>query len=88
MNDRVSLLTNFSNLNLIIDSDARLIDNHTLKLSRHFELFSFLVAPILAKLHDGVSLLTNFLELKFDHRFRCAFEIRVHTNFHDVQSYF
>ena len=23
--------------------------------------------------HDGVSLLTNFLELKFDDRFKCAF---------------
>ena len=73
MNDRVWLLTNLSYLNLIIDLDARLIDNHTLQLSRRFELFSPLVTPFLSKPHDEVSLLTNFLKLKFDHIFRCTF---------------
>ena len=32
------------------------------------------LSPTLAKMHDGVSLLTNFSELKFDHTFGCPFD--------------
>ena len=32
------------------------------------------LSPTLAKTHNGVSLLTNFSELKFDHRFGCPFD--------------
>ena len=32
------------------------------------------LSPTLAKMHDGVSLLTNFSELKLDHRFGCPFD--------------
>ena len=31
-------------------------------------------SPTLAKMNDGVSLLTNFSKLKFDHRFGCPFD--------------
>ena len=31
-------------------------------------------SPTLAKMNDGVSLLTNYSELKFDHRFGCPFD--------------
>ena len=37
------------------------------------KLFSTPLRPTLAKPHDEISLLTNFLELKFNHRFRCPF---------------
>ena len=30
-------------------------------------------------MHDEVSLLTNFLELKFDHRFECPFDRQMCT---------
>ena len=73
MHDRVSLLTNFLELKFGHIIGCRLIDNHALQLSRHFELFSPPLTPILAKPHDGVSLLTNFSKLKFDDRFKCAF---------------
>ena len=33
----------------------------------------------LAKMNNEVSLLTNFLELKFDHRFGCPFDIKTCT---------
>ena len=42
-----------------------------------FAMFRAIWTPLsrtLAKMHDGVSLLTNFLELKFDHRFGCPFD--------------
>ena len=32
------------------------------------------MSPTLSKLHDDVSLLTNFSELKFDHRFGFPFD--------------
>ena len=36
-------------------------------------------SPPLAKMNDGVSLLTNFSELKFDHRFGCPLDREVCT---------
>ena len=36
-------------------------------------------SPTLAKMNDGVSLLTNFSELKFDDRFGCPFDIKTCT---------
>ena len=65
---------NFSrNWNLIIDLDAHLIDNHALQLLWHSELFSPPLTPPFTKPHNRVSLFANFLELKFDHFFWCAF---------------
>ena len=37
------------------------------------------LSPTLAKMHDEISLLTNFAELKFDHRFGCPFDREVCT---------
>ena len=41
--------------------------------------FSPPLSQTLAKLNDGVSLLTKFLELKFEHRFGCPFDIKTCT---------
>ena len=41
--------------------------------------FSPPLSQTLAKSNDGVSLLTKFLELKFDHRFGCMFDIKTCT---------
>ena len=43
-----------------------------------FRAFFPSLSQTLAKLHDGVSLLTKFPELKFDHRF-AMFDIQVST---------
>ena len=60
--------------NLIIDLDDHLINKRAQQPSQCFELFQPRLSPTLAKLHDGVSLLYNFLKLKFDHRFTCPFD--------------
>ena len=36
--------------------------------------FRHLLIQTLPKPHDGVSLLSRFLEFKFDHKFRCPFD--------------
>ena len=46
---------------------------------RFSELFSAPLSQTLAKLHDGVSLLTKLPELKFDHRFGCPVDIQACT---------
>ena len=66
---RVSLLTNFLELNFNLDLNAHLEDKSTCQLSWCWELFS-----ALTKLHDGVSGLTKFSELKLDHRFGCILD--------------
>ena len=58
---------------LIIDLGDHLINKRARQLLQCFELFWPRLSPNLAKLHDGVSLLYNFLKLKFDHRFTCPF---------------
>ena len=67
----------FDNWNLIIDLDAHLIDKCAHQLSQCTELFLTPLSLTLVKLDVGVSLLSNFLELKFDHRFGCPFDIQV-----------
>ena len=57
------------NWNLIIDLDAHWIKNHAHQLSQYFELFLPPLSITIAKPHNIVSLLNNFLELKFDLRF-------------------
>ena len=44
-----------------------------------FKAISPPLSQTLVKLHDGVSLLTKFLKLKFDHRFGCMFDIQACT---------
>ena len=43
-------------------------------VSNFSEPFSPPLSQTLAKSNDGVSLLTKFLEFKFDHRFGCPFD--------------
>ena len=46
-------------------------------------------SPTLEKMNNGVSLLTNFSELKFDHRFGCPFDRQACTpNFVTFQAIF
>ena len=70
---------NSQNLNLIIYLDACLIYQCAHQLLQCSELFGPPSSLTLEKMHDGVSLLTNFSELKFDHRFRCPFYIQACT---------
>jgi len=53
-------------IELIIDLDAHLINKRACQLLQCSELFGLPLSPTLVKMHDKVSLLTNFLELKFD----------------------
>ena len=46
-------------------------------VSNFSELFSPPLSQTLAKSNDGVSLLTKFSDLKFDHRFGCPFDIKM-----------
>ena len=48
-------------------------------LSRCLELFSAPLIQTLTKPHDGVSLLTNFSELKLDDIFGCPLDKQAHT---------
>jgi len=64
---------------LIIDLDACLIYKHARQLLQYSELFGPPLSPTLAKMHEGVSLLTNFSELKFHHKFRCPFDRKAYT---------
>ena len=50
-----------------------------IKIWLKLELFQPPLRPILVKPHDGVSLLSSFLELKFDYRFWCPFDRQVCT---------
>ena len=52
---------------------------HACKLLRHSKIFSPPLSQTLAKSNDGVSLLTEFSELKFDHIFICMFDIKMCT---------
>ena len=61
------------NWNVIIDLDSHFIEKHARQLLWFSKLFSTPLKPTLAKPHDEISLLTNFSELKFNHRFRCPF---------------
>ena len=47
--------------------------------SRCYELFSASLSQTLTKMHDGVSALTKFSELKLDHRFGCILDRQVCT---------
>ena len=67
------------NLNSIIDLDSRLIDECARQLSQHFELFWPPLCLTLTKLHNIVSLLTNFSKLMFDHIFACSFHRKACT---------
>ena len=62
------------NWSLIIYLDSHWINNHARQISQCSDLFwpPLSITPL--KLHDGVSVLSNFLELKFDHRFGCPFD--------------
>ena len=66
------------NLILIINLDAHLINKCASKILRHSKIFSPPLSTTLEKLHNEakpynrVSVLTNFLELKFDRRFILA----------------
>ena len=64
------------NWNFIIYLDTHWINKHACQLSQCSELFWPPLSPTLEKLHKGVSLLSSFLELKFDHRFGCPFHRR------------
>ena len=57
------------NLNLMINLDANLINKRACKLLTHSKIFSPTLRPTLEKPHNGVSRLTNFSKLKFNHRF-------------------
>ena len=65
---------NSQSWNLIIDLDACLIYKLPCQILQCFELFGPALSQTLAKMHDEVSLLTIFLQLKFDHRFGCSFD--------------
>ena len=65
---------NSQNWNLIIDLDARLIDKCARQILQCFELFGPALSWTLAKMHDELSLLKIFSQLKFDHRFGCPFD--------------
>ena len=62
---------------MIIDFDDNLVDKRALQLPPCLEQFRPLLNPTLAKMHEMVSLLTYFSELKFDHRFGCPFDRQV-----------
>ena len=65
------------NWDSIIDLGAHWINKHARKLSQCSELLFWPpLSPTLATPDDGVSLLSSFLELKFDHRFGCPFHRR------------
>ena len=69
----VHFLPTWWNLNLIIDLDAHLIEECAHHLSQNFELFWPPLWLTITKPHNIVSLLTNFSELMFDHRFHLGF---------------
>ena len=50
------------------------MNNRPCKILRHPKIFSPPLSSTLEKPHNGVSLLTNFLELKFNHRFKSHLE--------------
>ena len=60
---------------------------NVLFVSNFSKPFSPPLSQNLAKSNDRVSLLTKFLELKFDYRFGCRFHIFVHANFCNGPSY-
>ena len=60
------------NWNFIIDLDAHLIDKCVRQVLWCSKLFSPPLSQTFEKPNDGVSLLTNFSELKFDYRFICT----------------
>ena len=69
-----SLWPNSQNWNLIIGLDAYWIYKHARKLSQHSKLSWPPLGPTLSKPYDGFSLLSSFLEFKFDHKFGCPFD--------------
>ena len=63
----------FQKWNLKVDLDTHFNKQaYTLTVAM-FQAISLPLSATLVKAHDTVSLLTNFLELKYDHRFRCPF---------------
>ena len=64
---------------MIIYFDDNLADKHALQLPPCLEKFRPLLNPTLAKMHEMVSLLTYFFELKFDHIYGCPFDGQVCT---------
>ena len=59
---------------MITDLDAHLIYKRARQIFQCLKLFGPVLSQTLTKQHDGVSLLTNFLELKLDHRFGCQLD--------------
>ena len=70
---------NSQNWNLIIDLDTHLICKCALQILQCFKLFGPSLSRTIGKMHDEVSLLTIFSQLKFDHRFRCPFDKKACT---------
>ena len=58
---------------MIVDLDAHFIEKHARQLLWCSKLFSTPLRLTLEKPHDEIWLLTNFSELKINHRFRCPF---------------
>ena len=64
---------------MIVDLSTHLVDKSAHQLSWCLKLFSSPLSQTLKNPHDGVSLLRNLSELKFDHRFGCPLDKQAHT---------
>ena len=69
MNDKVLLLTNFSELKFGHRFGCMFDIKTCTPTFAMVRAISTPSSPTLGKMNDEVSLLTNFLEFKFDHRF-------------------
>ena len=64
---------------MIIYLEAHSVDKSACQLLWCLELFSPPLSQTLAKPWNGVYILTNFLKLKFDHKFGCTWDKQAYT---------